>query len=63
MSTCRPAVVAAALAFEPDLARRRLSGTIFLGVCLLAIGILLLALCSCSSTCSAKGFPGSTWTS
>ncbi len=30
--------------FEPQLMRRRLSGTIFLGLCLLAIGILLIAL-------------------
>ncbi len=30
--------------WEPDLARRRLSGTIFYGACLGAIGILLLAL-------------------
>jgi phosphate transport system permease protein len=30
--------------FEPSLGRRRLSGTIFLGLCLLAIFILLLAL-------------------
>jgi phosphate transport system permease protein len=30
--------------FEPNLMRRRLSGTLFLGVCIAAIGILLLAL-------------------
>jgi phosphate transport system permease protein len=35
----RPATV-----FEPALARRRLSGTLFYGACLAAIGILLLAL-------------------
>lgn len=43
MSTA-PAVVADSPRFEPGLARRRLSGTIFLGFCLLAIFILLLAL-------------------
>jgi phosphate transport system permease protein len=35
---------AAAPRFEPHLMRRKLSGTIFLGACLLAIGLLLLAL-------------------
>jgi phosphate transport system permease protein len=35
---------AAAPRFEPQLMRRKLSGTIFLGACLVAIGLLLLAL-------------------
>jgi phosphate transport system permease protein len=35
---------AAAPGFEPQLMRRKLSGTIFLGACLVAIGLLLLAL-------------------
>jgi len=30
--------------FDPQLARRRLSGTIFLGACMIAIGVLLVAL-------------------
>jgi phosphate transport system permease protein len=38
------ATPAAAAAFEPALARRKLSGTLFYGACLAAIAILLLAL-------------------
>lgn len=37
-----PAVAGAR--FDPQLTRRRLSGTIFLGVCIFAIGLLMLAL-------------------
>ena len=42
--------------FEPALARRKLTGTIFYGACLAAIGILLLALVillstSCRAAC------------
>jgi phosphate transport system permease protein len=40
-ATARPAPVAT---FEPALARRKLSGTVFYGACLAAIAILLLAL-------------------
>jgi phosphate transport system permease protein len=37
-------VAATAAAFEPRIARRKLAGTLFLGACLVAIGLLLLAL-------------------
>jgi hypothetical protein len=30
--------------FDPQIARRKLTGTIFLGACVAAIGILLIAL-------------------
>jgi phosphate transport system permease protein len=33
-----------AVRFEPNLMRRRLAGTLFLGLCLLAVGVLLLTL-------------------
>ena len=39
-----PNVAVPAAAFEPRVARRQLAGTLFLGACLVAIGILLLAL-------------------
>jgi phosphate transport system permease protein len=37
-------IAATAAAFEPRIARRKLAGTLFLGACLVAIGLLLLAL-------------------
>jgi phosphate transport system permease protein len=39
-----PPLAASATQFDPALARRRLTGTLFYGACLAAIGILLLAL-------------------
>lgn len=42
-ATSAPATIAADI-FEPAIARRKLSGTLFYGACLAAIGILLLAL-------------------
>ena len=39
-----PAVAAAATRFDPRLAQRKLWGTIFLGACMVAIGILLVSL-------------------
>ena len=44
MATATPPVAVPAGRFEPALMRRRLSGTIFLGACLAAIGLLLIAL-------------------
>ncbi len=38
--------VAPRLVFQPDLARRKLTGTIFYGACLAAIAVLLIALVS-----------------
>jgi phosphate transport system permease protein len=37
-------LAAAEAAFEPRIARRRLAGTVFLGACIVAIGVLLLSL-------------------
>lgn len=47
--------------FEPRLARRRLSGTIFLGLCLLAIVILLLALLLLLFDVLREGLPWIDW--
>ena len=43
--------------FEPRLMRRRLSGTLFLGACLAAIGILLIALLLLLVDVFARGLP------
>jgi phosphate transport system permease protein len=47
--------------FEPRLARRKLSGTIFLGLCLLAIVILLLALLLLLFDVLREGLPWIDW--
>ena len=47
--------------FEPGLARRKLSGTIFLGLCLLAIVILLLALLLLLFDVLREGLPWIDW--
>jgi len=44
MAVVTPPLAAPAPRFEPGLMRRRISGTIFLGACIGAIGLLLLAL-------------------
>jgi phosphate transport system permease protein len=59
MSTTIPA--AAAPRFEPHLMRRRLSGTLFLGACLAAIGILLIALLLLLVDVFARGLPWLDW--
>ncbi len=59
MSTTTPA--AAAPRFEPHLMRRRLSGTLFLGACLAAIGILLIALLMLLVDVLARGLPWLDW--
>jgi phosphate transport system permease protein len=43
--------------FDPQLGRRRLSGTIFLGACVTAIGILLIALVALLVDVLTKGVP------
>ncbi len=43
--------------FEPQLARRKLAGTIFLGACMAAIGLLLLALVLLLYDVLTKGLP------
>jgi len=43
--------------FDPQVARRRLSGTIFLGACVAAIGILLIALVALLVDVVTKGVP------
>lgn len=43
--------------FEPTLARRRLRGTIFLGLCLLAVGVLLLTLAVLLWDILSRGLP------
>jgi phosphate transport system permease protein len=47
--------------FEPNLMRRRLSGTIFLGLCLLAVAILLLALLLLLFDVLREGLPWLDW--
>src|SRR3990170_834083 len=43
--------------FEPALMRRKLTGTVFYGACLAAIGILLLALVALLIDVFARGLP------
>ena len=49
--------VDAAPRFEPQLARRRLAGTVFLGACMAAIGLLMLALVLLLYEVLTKGLP------
>jgi phosphate transport system permease protein len=56
MSASTPAVTAIPQ-FNPQVARRRMAGTIFLGVCLAAIGILLIALIALLVDVVTKGVP------
>jgi phosphate transport system permease protein len=48
---------AAAARFEPNLMRRRLAGTVFLGLCLLAVGILLITLAVLLWDIVSRGLP------
>lgn len=57
MTAVAPANRSPRAAFEPDLARRKLSGTIFYGACLAAIGILLLALLILLVDVLSRGLP------
>jgi phosphate transport system permease protein len=52
-----PAAAAPSSRFEPALMRRRLTGTIFYGACLAAIGILLLALILLLIQVLSRGLP------
>ena len=57
MTTAPSAAAAADSRFQPKLARRRYAGTAFLGACLLAITILLLALVLLLFDVLTKGLP------
>jgi phosphate transport system permease protein len=48
-------------AFQPALARRRLTGTVFYGACLAAIAVLLIALVMLLYDVLAKGLPWLDW--
>ena len=56
MSASTPAVPAVPQ-FNPQVTRRRMAGTIFLGVCIAAIGILLIALVALLVDVVTKGVP------
>ena len=55
--TTAGAAAANAPRFDPRIARRRLSGTLFLGACIAAIGILLIALVALLVDVLTKGIP------
>ncbi|MEO5703804.1 MAG: phosphate ABC transporter permease PstA, partial [Candidatus Limnocylindrales bacterium] len=57
MSAAGAAATQAAPRFEPQLARRKLAGTVFLGACLAAIGLLILALVLLLYEVITKGLP------
>ncbi len=57
MSLASASAPAIAPRFEPRLARRKLAGTVFLGACLAAIGLLLLALVLLLYEVLTKGLP------
>jgi phosphate transport system permease protein len=56
-ATAPTAVPAPEVRFEPALMRRKLTGTIFYGACMLAIGILLLALVMLLFDVLVRGLP------
>jgi phosphate transport system permease protein len=51
------AIAPAAAAFEPAIARRKLTGTLFYGACLAAVGILMLALVILLFDVLSRGLP------
>jgi phosphate transport system permease protein len=55
--TATPPIGVAAPRFEPALARRKLTGTLFYGACLAAIGVLLLALLILLFDILSRGLP------
>lgn len=57
MSAASAPVTTVRSRFEPQLARRKLAGTIFLGACMAAIGLLLLALVLLLYDVLTKGLP------
>jgi phosphate transport system permease protein len=56
-ASMRPSAAPAAPRFEPALMRRKLTGTLFYGMCLVAIGILLLALVALLIDVFSRGLP------
>ena len=56
-ASMRPPAAPAASRFEPALMRRKLTGTLFYGACLFAIGILLLALVALLVDVFSRGLP------
>jgi phosphate transport system permease protein len=61
MSATTTPAAAPGVRFEPALMRRRLTGTIFYGACMLAVGILLLALCFLLLDVLVRGLPWLDW--
>ena len=57
MTAAAPPIAPVATRFEPALARRKLTGTIFYGACIAAIGILLLALLILLFDILSRGLP------
>ncbi len=57
MSATPTTGVSPAVRFEPALMRRKLSGTVFYGLCLMAVGILLLALVMLLVDVLVRGLP------
>lgn len=57
MTAAAPPIAPLARQFEPALARRKLTGTIFYGACIAAIGILLLALLILLFDILSRGLP------
>jgi phosphate transport system permease protein len=57
MTAAVPPIAPVATRFEPALARRKLTGTIFYGACLAAIGILLLTLLILLFDILSRGLP------
>lgn len=55
--TATPPVAVGSARFEPALARRKLTGTLFYGACLLAIGIVMLALALLLIDVFSRGLP------
>jgi phosphate transport system permease protein len=56
-ASMNPSAAPAAPRFEPALMRRKLTGTLFYGACLLAIGLLLLALVALLIDVFSRGLP------
>jgi phosphate transport system permease protein len=61
MSATTAPAPAPTVQFEPALMRRKLTGTVFYGLCLAAVGILLLALCALLVDVLVRGLPWLDW--
>jgi len=57
MTSATTSAVHGAARFDPQVARRKLSGTIFLGACMAAIGVLLIAMVALLVDVMTKGIP------